>query len=62
MMVGADPDSVSPGCSHQEEFVAAYCSKRGIAPLPTHTWNFYIALSLFRMAAIVAGIEPPGPL
>jgi len=46
-----------PGIPAEEEFVAMYCSLRGIPALPPSLWNFYIALSLFRMAAILAGVQ-----
>lgn len=46
----------SAGVPSEQEFVAAYCSQRGCAPPDKLEWTFCIALSLFRCAAIVAGV------
>ena len=43
------------GIPTEEEYVAQYCKKIGIASIPN--WNFYIAFCFFRMAAIVQGIK-----
>ena len=43
------------GIPTEEEYVAQYCKKMGIANIPN--WNFYIAFCFFRMAAIVQGIK-----
>ncbi len=43
------------GIPTEEEYVAQYCKKMGIASIPN--WNFYIAFCFFRMAAIVQGIK-----
>ena len=48
--------SVSAGIPSEQEFVAAYCRERGCNPPDQLEWTFCIALSLFRCAAIVAGV------
>ncbi|KAH7423817.1 hypothetical protein KP509_12G075500 [Ceratopteris richardii] len=49
-------DNVAPsGVPSQEEYLADYCAAAEV-PWPAETWNFYIALSLFRLAAISAGV------
>ena len=42
------------GIPTEEEYVAAYCRQTGHGPIPD--WDFYIAYSLFRLAAIMQGI------
>lgn len=42
------------GLPTEEEYVAAYCDKRGISDI--HNWNFYLAFSFFRLAAILQGV------
>ena len=39
----------------EEVIVARYCELRGIAPI-VH-WNFYLAFSFFRLAAILQGVK-----
>lgn len=42
------------GLPEEEEYVASYCERRNI---PTITnWNFYLAFSFFRLAAILQGV------
>jgi len=41
----------------EADVVAAYCTRRAIAAPPREVWAFYLAFGLFRMAAILAGIE-----
>jgi alkylation response protein AidB-like acyl-CoA dehydrogenase/aminoglycoside phosphotransferase (APT) family kinase protein len=44
------------GIPTEAEFVQMYCSARGV-PLPDPaTWHFALALSLFRLASILAGV------
>eukprot|EP00193_Tetraselmis_chui_P010440 CAMPEP_0177773512 /NCGR_PEP_ID=MMETSP0491_2-20121128/12917_1 /TAXON_ID=63592 /ORGANISM="Tetraselmis chuii, Strain PLY429" /LENGTH=394 /DNA_ID=CAMNT_0019291637 /DNA_START=181 /DNA_END=1361 /DNA_ORIENTATION=- len=45
------------GIPSEAEFVDSYCALRGLRPIPHEKWNFYVALSLFRMASIVAGVH-----
>lgn len=51
---GFDGD-VPAGIPSQEGYLADYCAAAGV-PWPATTWKFYIALSLFRLAAISAGV------
>ena len=46
------------GIPSQAEYVAAYCKRRGLDAIPN--WTFYLALSLFRFAAIVQGVYKRG--
>jgi len=50
---GADP--VELGLPREADYIAAYCRKRGLAGIPD--WNFYMAFSFFRLAAIFHGIK-----
>lgn len=42
------------GIPSEEEYVAEYCQRMGIDGI--ENWNFYVAFSMFRMAAIVQGV------
>lgn len=42
------------GIPSEEEYVAQYCQRMGINGIDN--WNFYLAFSMFRMAAIVQGV------
>jgi aminoglycoside phosphotransferase (APT) family kinase protein len=42
------------GLPSEEAYVAAYCAKRGINR--PHNWEFYLAFSFFRLAAILEGV------
>ena len=44
------------GLPTENEYIAAYCSVRGIAGPTAEVWSFFMALSLFRAAAILAGV------
>jgi aminoglycoside phosphotransferase (APT) family kinase protein len=46
------------GIPTEEEYVAAYCRRRGLATIPD--WSFYLAVSLFRLAAICQGVYSRG--
>jgi aminoglycoside phosphotransferase (APT) family kinase protein len=50
----AGRDLAALGLPSEREFVAAYCRRTGRAGIPD--WDFYIAFSLFRLAAICQGI------
>lgn len=50
---GADP--VSLGLPTEADYIAAYCKRRGLSGIAN--WNFYIAFSFFRLAAIFHGIK-----
>ncbi len=43
------------GIPSEEEYVAAYCRRRSIAEIPD--WDFYLAFSFFRFAAILQGVK-----
>ncbi|MCH2190088.1 MAG: phosphotransferase family protein [Gammaproteobacteria bacterium] len=43
------------GIPSEQEFVSMYCQRMGFSPIDN--WNFYLAFSLFRLAAICQGIE-----
>lgn len=47
-------DLAALGIPDETAFVAAYCRERGIAPPPN--WDFYLAYSFFRIAAILQGV------
>eukprot|EP00191_Tetraselmis_sp_GSL018_P011365 CAMPEP_0177615656 /NCGR_PEP_ID=MMETSP0419_2-20121207/23591_1 /TAXON_ID=582737 /ORGANISM="Tetraselmis sp., Strain GSL018" /LENGTH=783 /DNA_ID=CAMNT_0019113367 /DNA_START=126 /DNA_END=2474 /DNA_ORIENTATION=- len=51
---GAEPP---PGVPTEDGFVRLYCTLRGIPRVPDRLWRFYVALSLFRMSAIAAGVR-----
>ncbi len=40
----------------EREYLAAYCDARGVPRPPAAEWGFFLALSLFRAAAILAGV------
>ncbi len=47
-------DRAAIGIPSEEEYVAAYCRRRGIGPIDN--WPFYLAFSFFRLAAILQGV------
>ncbi|NNL57401.1 MAG: phosphotransferase [Pseudomonadales bacterium] len=47
-------DAAALGIPSEEEYVARYCERMGIEKIDN--WNFYMAFSMFRMAAIVQGV------
>jgi aminoglycoside phosphotransferase (APT) family kinase protein len=47
-------DLADLGIPAEDAFVAAYCRRTGRADIPD--WDFYLAFSLFRLAAIAQGI------
>ena len=51
-MRGLDP--TTPGIPSEEDYVAAYCRHAGRGGI--ENWNFYLVLSLFRLAAIIQGV------
>ena len=53
---GASPDEI--GIPPEEEMVAAYCREAGRPDLPD--WHFFLVFSLFRSAAIRAGVYRRG--
>ncbi len=49
-----DADRASLGIPTEEQYVASYCHRMGIEGITD--WNFYLAFSFFRLAAIFQGI------
>ncbi len=47
-------DRKAAGIPSEEEYVAAYCARRGLAGIDN--WTFYLAFSFFRLAAICQGV------
>ena len=48
-------DTSGLGIPSEEEYVAQYCQRMGIEE-GIDNWNFYVAFSMFRMAAIAQGV------
>jgi aminoglycoside phosphotransferase (APT) family kinase protein len=46
------------GTPTEEEYIAAYCRRTGRSNIPN--WEFFIAFSVFRLAAIVQGVYKRG--
>lgn len=53
-----DLDRKSLGIPTEEEYVARYCERRGLPGIPI--FDFCVAFSFFRMAAIVQGVKKRG--
>lgn len=51
-LVGQDLEEL--GIPDEAEFLQAYCQRTGRSGIPR--WNFYLAFSLFRIAAILQGV------
>lgn len=47
-------DRAAAGIPSEQDYVARYCSRRGIDGIDN--WDFYIAFSFFRLAAICQGV------
>ncbi|MBZ0129026.1 MAG: phosphotransferase family protein [Rhodobacteraceae bacterium] len=47
-------DRADIGLPTEDEYVTAYCARRGIPEIGN--WNFYLAFSFFRLAAILQGV------
>jgi aminoglycoside phosphotransferase (APT) family kinase protein len=54
----ATADLAKLGLPTEEEYVAAYCHRTGRARIDH--WNYYLAFSLFRLAAIAQGVYVRG--
>lgn len=54
----AGVDRAAQGLPSDEEFVARYCQRTGIAGI--EKFGFYLAFSFFRMAAIIQGVKKRG--
>lgn len=51
----ANQDRDALGVPDEAQIVARYCELRGIAPI--RDWDFYLAFSFFRLAAIAQGVK-----
>jgi aminoglycoside phosphotransferase (APT) family kinase protein len=51
-------DRAQTGLPSEEDYVALYCARRGIAP-PAN-WRFYVVFSYFRLLAILQGVLKRG--
>lgn len=51
----AGVDRATLGIPTEQEYIAAYCKRRGIQTIPD--WDFYLAFSFFRFAAILQGVK-----
>lgn len=52
----AEYDLDSLGIPAESEYVQLYCKRTGRPPIPKKEWDFYLAYSLFRLAAILQGV------
>ena len=50
----AGQDLSSLGIPTDKEFMKDYCQRAGVSPVKN--WNFYMAFSFFRLAAILQGV------
>lgn len=46
-----------PGVPDEAALLGRYCAAAGVSPPPPGEWAFYLALSLFRLLAILAGVQ-----
>ena len=49
-----DADRIALGIPSEDEYVSQYCQRRGITNITN--WDFYLAFSFFRLAAILQGV------
>ena len=49
-----DLDRAAMGIPEEADYVRLYCERTGRTQIPQ--WNFYLAFSLFRVAAILQGV------
>lgn len=56
--LGGHPRDASDGLPDEKAYVEAYCKRRGIPPIDN--WEYYIAFSQFRLAAIMQGVYKRG--
>jgi aminoglycoside phosphotransferase (APT) family kinase protein len=52
----AGQDLAALGIPAEADYVAAYCARTGRAPIEPAQWEFHLAFSMFRLAAILQGI------
>ncbi len=48
--------TMEPGIPSEQDFIAAYCRRVG-REVPLATWPLFVVLQLFRIAAILAGVQ-----
>ena len=53
-MAGADLAAL--GIPSEQDYLAAWCTRTGSAPVDDQVWSFYLVYNLFRLAAILQGI------
>lgn len=49
-----DTNRSSLGIPSEQEYIERYCERRSLAEIPN--WNYYLAFSFFRLAAILQGV------
>ena len=54
----ADVDRSTLGIPTEQQYIAKYCERTGLPGIPN--WNYYLAFSFFRLAAIVQGVKKRG--
>jgi aminoglycoside phosphotransferase (APT) family kinase protein len=52
----AEKDLDSLGIPSEPHYLAAYCQHTGRTDVDPRTWEFYMAFSMFRLAAILQGV------
>ena len=52
----AHADLAALGIPGEQEYLRLYCQRAGRQPIAAGSWDFYLAYSLFRLAAILQGI------
>lgn len=52
----AENDLALLGIPAEAKYLRQYCERTGRPAVPQHEWNFYLAYSMFRLAAILQGI------
>jgi len=50
------PRPLPDGIPTEEQYIEMYCKERGIKYPLSADWSFYLALALFRLASILAGV------
>lgn len=55
-----EPGAEGSGVPTEEAYLAEYCRRRGIAPIPRAEWAFWKALTVFRLGAINHGVYTRG--
>ncbi|KAG2453899.1 hypothetical protein HYH02_002105 [Chlamydomonas schloesseri] len=54
---GGGAGALPAGVPSEQEYLGWYCAAAGVSPPPADDWAFYLALSLFRLLAILAGVQ-----